>query len=107
MMKSLLLTCAAGVALAGCITNQPVEGVVRATGEKFTGFATGYLDSTGTVAIVSRETTCRGTFRNPTGAEASGTFVCDDGRSGPFHFSPRERSGVARLGAQAFIFTFS
>ena len=107
MRISLLLACAGAALLAGCVSNRPVEGVVRATGEKFTGVATGSLDSAGSVEIVSQQTTCRGTFSNPTGAEAMGTFTCKDGRSGPFRFSPRDRSGSARLGAQAFIFTFS
>lgn len=103
----LALAGATAILLGGCVVNRPVEGVVQRTGEKFTGAATGNLDSSGTVEIVSQQTTCRGTFSNPTGTEAKGTFTCADGRTGPFQFSPPSRTGRARLGSEAFIFTFS
>jgi hypothetical protein len=95
-------------ALAACVSNAPVEGVVQGTGEKFAGVARGDLSTGGAVEITSERTTCRGTFEVVGGRRGRGVFTCADGRTGPFEFveSGRGRATGTFL-TQPFIVTFS
>ena len=95
--------------LSACSMTLPVTGSVQSTGETFSGSATGHLDGAGELTITSnRGSVCKGTFVYVNSREGSGTFNCDDGRSGPFTFVSTGRRGTGKgtLDGQPFIFTF-
>ena len=87
----------------------PVQGQLENGSETFTGSATGYLDRSGDIRIVSSEgTVCTGTFVYVTGRSGEGTFTCDDGRSGPFSFvsTGQRGTGTGRIGDENLTFIF-
>ena len=87
----------------------PVRGQVQSADETFSGTATGYLDGTGTLEIVSsRGAVCKGNFVYVTSRQGEGVFECNDKRSGPFEFvsSGTRGTGKGDLGGQRFVFTF-
>lgn len=100
--------------LAGCSSNPlsltlPVEGRLQNVDETFTGTATGYLDGSGDLTIVSSNgAVCKGNFVYVSRRQGEGVFHCDDGRSGPFEFvsSGTRGTGFGDLGGQRFTFTF-
>jgi hypothetical protein len=94
---------------AGCSMTLPVTGMVESTGEQFSGKATGHLDGAGELTIKSNKgATCTGRFVYVNSREGSGTFTCDDGRSGPFTFVSTGSRGTGKgtLNGQPFTFTF-
>lgn len=105
-----LATFAAGVfVLGGCSVTLPVVGQVQDSDERFTGTATGGLDRSGALSIVStRGTTCAGRFVYVGPRTGEGVFNCSDGRSGPFKFVSTGMRGTGHgdLGGQKFTFTF-
>ena len=79
--------------LGGCSTTFPVVGSIPSTKEKFIGTATSQLAGISSLIMRSDNgATCTGEYKAPVvwtmteGATASGTFHCDDGRSGTFTF---------------------
>ncbi len=99
---------AAAAALTACTMTLPVRGQVQSTGETFEGSATGHMDGGGELTVTSAKTTCRGMFVYVNGREGSGTFTCDDGRSGPFSFvsTGARGTGYGSLGADHMTFSF-
>lgn len=94
--------------LSACSITEPVRGKVDGTDEYFLGTATGYLND-GDVAITSNKgAKCTGKYVIVTRREGEGTFLCDDGRTGPFHFVTTGTSGTGTgiLGDKNFTFTF-
>lgn len=107
-MKPLILI-AGAIALSGCSMTLPVRGQVGATGETFTGSATGYSDGAGDLQIVStRGARCTGSFVYVTRRQGSGTFTCSDGRTGPFTFvsTGTRGTGSGSLNGVPVTFTF-
>lgn len=95
--------------LHACSVTLPVRGSVNATGETFTGEATGRLDGSGTLTLVSSTgATCRGTFVYVNRRQGNGTVICDDKRAGPFDFNStgNRGTGVVSLGRDTAVFTF-
>lgn len=95
--------------LSGCSLTLPVKGVVQDSTETFTGKATGYLDGSGNLEIISNKgATCTGNFVYVTRRNGEGVFNCDDGRSGPFEFvsTGTRGTGHGNLGGKTFTFTF-
>ena len=100
---------AGALLLAGCGMTLPVQGQLESGKETFTGSATGYLDRSGDLTIVSSGgTTCTGDFVYTSRRRGEGVFQCSDGRSGPFSFVSTGMSGTGtgRLGGENFTFTF-
>lgn len=94
--------------LSACSITEPVRGKVDGTDEYFSGTATGYIND-GNVAITSNKgAKCTGKYVIVTRREGEGTFLCDDGRTGPFHFVTTGTSGTGTgiLGDNNFTFTF-
>lgn len=95
--------------LSACAATAPVSGQLADGSDRFTGSATGYLDGGGTLEIVSeRGVSCTGNFVYVTERSGEGTFVCNDGRSGPFRFvsTGTRGTGTGTLGGTPFTFTF-
>jgi hypothetical protein len=108
MRNALLMLASAGL-LAGCSLTLAVRGQVGNTGETFTGTATGYMDGAGDLTITSnRGAVCTGAFVYVTRRQGSGTFTCNDGRTGPFEFvsTGSRGTGSGRLGDQPITFVF-
>lgn len=98
-----------GCFLAGCSMTLPVEGTLQNSSETFTGQATGYMDGSGNIKIISsKAASCSGNFVYVTRREGSGTLKCDDGRAGPFTFvsTGKRGTGSGTLNGQPFVFTF-
>lgn len=96
-------------ALIGCSMTVPAQGKLQGSPETFSGTATGYMDGSGTLTVVtSAGTTCSGNFVYVNGRQGEGVFMCDDGRSGPFQFvsTGSRGTGWGDLGGQKFTFTF-
>lgn len=94
---------------SGCAMTLPVVGSVSDGAETFRGSATGHLDGGGTLKVISSKgTMCTGTFVYVTSREGSGTFTCNDGRTGPFNFvsTGTRGTGTGKLSGQPFTFTF-
>jgi hypothetical protein len=90
-----------------CSMTLPVRGTVQNSDESFTGTATGYLDSSGDLKIVSsRGATCEGNFVYVNRRQGDGVFQCSDNRLGPFQFvsTGRRGTGHGSLGGQTFTF---
>lgn len=86
-----------------------MQGQVQNSDETFTGSATGYMDGSGNLRIVSSNgAVCTGDFVYVTKRTGEGVFTCDDGRSGPFRFvsTGSRGTGQGTLGDQDFTFTF-
>jgi len=97
------------VLVSACSTTLPVDGQLQKTNETFSGTATGYLDGSGHLTIVSNKgATCTGNFVYVTSRKGEGIFTCDDGRSGPFEFvsAGRRGTGHGELANEKFVFTF-
>lgn len=95
--------------LTGCSLTLPVAGQVQNSSETFTGTATGYIDGSGVLLIVSNKgAQCSGNFIYVTNRKGEGVFKCDDGRSGPFEFvsTGSRGTGFGDLGGEKFTFTF-
>lgn len=93
----------------GCSISAPVKGQLQSSKEKFTGVATGYLDGSGKLNIVSTEgRVCEGSFVYVTRRQGEGVFNCDDGDSGSFTFASTgtRGTGTGNIGGDKFIFTF-
>ncbi len=96
------------VALAGCSTNLPVRGQMQGSPEAFSGRARANMNGAGTLTIVtSIGVHCSGDFVYVTTRQGSGTFTCEDGRSGPFAFYSQgtRGTGYGTLGNERFTFT--
>ena len=106
-MKTPVLIVAA-LALSACSMTLPVRGQVGATGETFTGSATGYADGGGNLTIVStRGANCNGSFVYVNRRQGSGTFVCSDGRTGPFTFVSTGTRGTGSGSLEGVPVTFT
>ena len=105
----LIPICVTAFLIGGCTLTLPVRGTVVATGETFTGSATGYLDGAGTISIrSSRGATCEGRFVYITERVGEGTATCSDGRAGPFRFvsTGTRGTGSGGFGSDRVVFTF-
>lgn len=103
---SLLVT---ALVLQGCSMTLPARGTVQTTGETFEGTATGYVDRSGILNVVtSTGVTCEGVFSYTSGSRGSGVLECEDGRVGDFEFvsSGTKGSGTGTIGDDKFIFRF-
>jgi len=108
MQRYLFLSLSLGL-FSACSLTLPVSGRLESGHETFTGQATGYTDGGGTLTITtSQGTTCEGDFVYITSRNGEGTFICSDGRSGPFRFvsTGSRGTGTGRLGGELFTFTF-
>lgn len=97
------------VGLSACSLTLPVRGLVQDSDERFSGTATGYMDGSGNLKIVSTKgATCQGDFVYVTSRTGEGVFECSDGRSGPFRFvsTGKRGTGQGTLSKQTFTFTF-
>lgn len=97
------------IGLGGCSMTLPVRGMVQNSDEVFSGSATGYPDGSGTVTVTSNKGAwCEGKFVYVTSRNGSGTFFCNDGRSGPFHFvsTGTKGTGYGTLGSTTMTFEF-
>lgn len=95
--------------LAACSMTLAVRGNLQQSDETFTGTATGELNGSGTLTIVTTHgATCRGEFVYVNRRQGEGTFTCSDGRTGPFQFASTgtRGTGFGDLGGQKFTFTF-
>lgn len=112
MLKTIvtpLLLAGAVALLSGCSMTLAVQGTTETGDETFTGTATGYMDGGGNLQIVTNKgTSCNGQFVYVTHREGRGTFVCNDGRSGPFEFvsTGSHGTGTGALNGRRFTFTF-
>jgi len=96
------------VALVACSTTLPITGQMQNSSERFTGRARGNMGGAGMLSIVTTTGVhCTGNFAYTTPLQASGTFTCEDGRSGPFVFysTGTGRAGYGTLGNERFTFT--
>jgi hypothetical protein len=101
------------IILSACATSitLPLQGDFNKGQEKFLGQATGYIDGKGTLAMNTESgITCQGQFEYlESRVSGSGTFNCDDGRTGTFTFTS---SGTTGMGfgktnkGEPFKFTF-
>jgi len=99
----------ASVFIVSCSVTLPVRGQLEKGSEIFTGLATGYLDGSGNLHIVSdKGSDCLGNFVYITHRKGEGVFTCTDGRSGPFSFvsTGQRGTGTGRIGDEKFTFTF-
>ncbi|MBX3502825.1 MAG: hypothetical protein KF889_25550 [Alphaproteobacteria bacterium] len=102
-----ITACAA--ALSACSMTLDVRGRMSDSDETFTGKATGYMDGGGTLTIYSSKgAQCSGDFVYVNRRQGAGTFVCADGRSGPFEFvsTGTRGTGQGNIGGRPFVFTF-
>ena len=108
-MKHVLILAVLAIGLSGCSLTLPVRGQVQNSDEAFTGSATGFMDGSGNLSIVtSKGTVCSGDFVYVTSRTGEGVFTCNDGRSGPFRFvsTGSRGTGYGSLGGQNLTFTF-
>ncbi len=99
----------ASIFVASCSVTLPVRGQLEKGSEMFTGLATGYLDGSGNLHIVSdKGSDCSGNFVYITRRKGEGVFTCTDGRSGPFSFVSTGQRGIGtgQIGDEEFTFTF-
>ncbi len=100
------------ITLTGCsLTSMtlPVKGLMENTSETFTGQATGYMDGSGSIKLISSNVTvCDGNSVYVSSRRGEGIIYCDDGRSGPFEFvsTGKRGTGFGTLNGQKFVFTF-
>lgn len=95
-MIKFFATCAALLLLAGCSLTLPVQGDFNKGQEKFLGQATGHMDGSGTLSMVTESgINCMGEFQYADSrVSGAGTFECEDGRHGTFNFTSNGTSGV-------------
>ena len=89
----------------------PVHGDLNNGKEPFLGTATGYMDGTGTLSMVTQdEVSCTGKFEYDDGHVAGhGQFNCADGRHGKFRFTSEGNKGRGfgkTTTGEPFKFTF-
>lgn len=104
-----LATLTGTLLLAACSMTLPVRGQLQATDETFTGTATGRMDGSGQLRIVSNKgAVCDGSFVYTSSRKGEGVFNCDDKRSGPFEFvsTGSRGTGFGLLAGERFTFTF-
>jgi hypothetical protein len=66
--------------LSGCSMTLPVKAQMQNNDETFTGTATGYMDGSGDLKIISNNgAVCSGNFVYVTPRNGQGVFKCDDG----------------------------
>jgi hypothetical protein len=109
LRNTTLASAALCLLLTACSMTLPVQGFVQNSDESFSGSATGYMDGSGHLSIVSSKgTTCSGNFVYVNSRRGEGVFQCSDGRSGPFWFvsTGTRGTGYGTLGGQNFTFTF-
>lgn len=96
MKKYGILMFAAAVCLSGCAVTLPVQGDFNKGQEKFLGQATGQADGSGSMTITSESgVNCIGKFQYADSrVSGTGTFECDDGRTGTFNFTSNGMSGL-------------
>jgi len=95
--------------LSACSLTLPVNGQMADGTETFTGTATGEIDGAGVLSITSSAgRTCTGSFVYVTARTGEGTFICDDGQSGPFSFvsTGTRGTGTGTIGGKRMTFTF-
>ena len=82
--------------LAGCSLTLPVQGDFNKGQEMFLGQATGNMDGSGTIIINSESgVSCSGKFQyDEPRVSGSGSFECQDGRTGTFRFTSNGTSGM-------------
>lgn len=100
---------ASAALISGCSMTLPVQGQFTDGSVSFTGTATGYSDGGGDLTIVTNEgTTCGGKFVYVTSRQGKGTFICNDGRSGPFEFvsTGTRGTGTGMISGQQVTFIF-
>lgn len=93
----------------GCSLTLPVRGQIENSPESFTGTATGYMNGSGTMKLISTSgVTCEGEFVYESSRTGSGVLRASDGRTGSFTFASTGRNGTGTglLGGKKFIFTF-
>jgi hypothetical protein len=93
----------------GCSMTLALRGQVQNSNETFSGTATGYMNGSGDLQVVSSKgSVCEGNFVYVTRREGEGVFHCNDGRSGPFRFVSTGMNGTGHgtLGGENFTFTF-
>lgn len=96
-------------ALAGCNLTLPVSGASESGDETFTGTATGGVDGSGSLQIVtSRGVRCTGDFIYITRRDGRGTFRCANGQGGAFEFVSTGDKGMGSgsIGGRRFTFQF-
>jgi hypothetical protein len=96
-------------ALLGCSMTLKVKGQMEESPEKFTGTATGYMNGSGKMHLVSSTgVILDGHFVYVTTREGSGVLTASDGRAGKFTFVSTGRNGTGHgeLGGHPFVFTF-
>ena len=82
---------------SGCSLTLPVRGRVEANPpEMLVGEATGYLDGSGKLHLMSSDgRDCSGAFQYTDGRRSgSGSFTCLDGTTGTFAFTSTGRQGT-------------
>jgi hypothetical protein len=109
MKPQLLALLPMSLMACGCSMTLPVQGAVLGSAETLTGTATGQMNGSGTLTLVtSKGATCRGNFVYVTERNGEGLFRCDDGRSGPFRIVSNGTSGTGYgdFSGQRFTFRF-
>ena len=105
-----MLVCgSAALLLSACSMTLPVEGRLQQSNETFKGQATGYLDRTGVLSIVTNTgVACTGKFVYISSRDGEGIFDCSDGRSGPFQFASTgtRGTGTGKIDDKSLTFTF-
>lgn len=81
--------------LAACSLTLPVKGEFKDGSEAFLGEATGYMDGSGKLTVVSTGgTQCAGEFQYAQSrVTGQGAFKCSDGRVGDFFFTSNGTEG--------------
>ena len=80
---------------AACSMTLPVSGEFKDGSESFLGEATGYMDGSGKLSVVSvKGARCSGDFQYAaSGVTGQGALRCDDGRLGDFFFTSNGTEG--------------
>lgn len=109
LISSLFFVALPVLFLSACSMTVPVKGQFASGSQSFSGTATGYIGGTGNLKVTSTDgITCTGDFVYVTSRKGEGTFVCSDGRSGPFQFVSNGSSGTGtgQIGNEMVTFTF-
>lgn len=108
-MSRILLAFACAAGLGGCVNQAQIVGRTSAGDEVFSGGSLRGVSGGGVLVVTSnRGRTCRGRFVYDAPRSGKGTFVCSDGRSGPFDFVSDGFSGTGtgEIGGRRFTFVF-
>lgn len=104
--KKICLMLGLSLSLLGCSRTMAVKGQLEDGTRHFTGTATGYIDDSGILSIVTTDgATCEGDFFLSWG---KGVLACTDGKSGTFHFTNSYSGGFGEgtIDGKAFTFAF-